>query len=71
MKTLTKLTIDYLKLQISAGVDAVQLFDSWAGIVPTNIYENFILPYNQEIAKNINIPTIYYIKKHSSRIISK
>ncbi len=62
MNVLTDLTIDYLNLQIAAGVDAVQVFDSWGGIVPKSVYKDFIFPFNQNIAKSLNIPSIYYIK---------
>ncbi len=65
MGILTQLTIDYLKIQIHAGVDAIQLFDSWAGIVPYGIYKNFIYPFNEQIAKSVSFPSIYYIKNSS------
>ena len=69
MSIVTQLTIDYLKMQISSGCDAVQLFDSWAGILPADIYKTFVYPYNQQIAKAlIDTPSIYYIKD-SSHII--
>ncbi len=65
MEGLTRLTIKYLNMQIDSGVDAVQLFDSWAGILPKDIYEHFIYPFNQKIAKSIKVPSIYYIKNSS------
>ncbi len=73
MDSLSNLTIKYLNMQIEAGVDAIQLFDSWAGIVPYDIYETFIFPFNQEIAKSITTPSIYYIKNsaHINDIIIK
>ncbi len=70
MGVLTKLTKDYLNSQIAAGVDSVQLFDSWAGIVPADVYERFIYPFNEEIAEALDVPSIYYIK-NSSHINSK
>jgi len=62
MQILTNLTVDYLNMQISSGCDAVQLFDSWAGIVPVDIYQKFIYPFNQKVADSLNAPSIYYIK---------
>ncbi len=40
---LTKSTIDYLSKQIEAGVDAIQIFDSWAGLVDGDDFENRII----------------------------
>jgi uroporphyrinogen decarboxylase len=46
---LTDLTIRYLKMQIDAGADAVQIFDSWAGILSPADYAEFAAPYTQRI----------------------
>ncbi|QQR81030.1 MAG: uroporphyrinogen decarboxylase [Deltaproteobacteria bacterium] len=73
MEKLTHATIDYLKAQVSAGVDAVQLFDTWAGTLNAQDYEELALPYTREILKAINetgTPTILYIKG-GSHLFSK
>ncbi len=62
MQAITNLTAEYLNLQIESGVDAVQLFDSWAGIVPKDVYDKFIYPFNKKIASKLAIPSIYYVK---------
>ena len=41
LNEITNTTIQYLKGQIHNGVDIVQIFDSWAGILPKNQYVNF------------------------------
>jgi uroporphyrinogen decarboxylase len=46
---LTELTIRYLRMQIAAGADAIQLFDSWAGLHDEPTYREFGLPYYQRI----------------------
>jgi uroporphyrinogen decarboxylase len=45
LEKLTDLTIAYLRMQIAAGADAVQLFDSWAGLHDEPTYREFGLPY--------------------------
>jgi uroporphyrinogen decarboxylase len=55
---------DYLRLQIDAGVQAVQIFDSWAGILGTEDYERFALPYVKRMVASVRpagVPIIYFI----------
>ena len=61
---LAELSGRYLKAQIDAGVDAVQVFDSWGGILPPDLYREFSLVYIQTIfdfCKTENIPRILYL----------
>lgn len=61
---LAEITGNYLKAQIDAGADAVQLFDSWGGILPPEFYRKFSLPYIKtvfEICKTEDIPRILYL----------
>ena len=46
---LTELTISYLRMQASSGADAIQLFDSWAGLHDEAAYREFGLPYCRRI----------------------
>ena len=46
--------IHYLNMQIEAGVDAVQLFDTWAGSLSPDDYKEFALPYVEKVIKGIN-----------------
>lgn len=57
-------TADYLSMQIDAGADAVQIFDSWAGELSQRDFEAFALPYVRRIIERVNAkgaPVIYYI----------
>jgi uroporphyrinogen decarboxylase len=61
---LAELTGQYLKEQVNAGVDAIQLFDSWGGILPPDAYEEFSLRYIRtvfEICRMDGIPRILYL----------
>jgi uroporphyrinogen decarboxylase len=49
LEKLTGVTIDYLKMQIAAGAQAVQLFDSWAGLHDLPTYRTFGIPYYRKI----------------------
>lgn len=54
MERLTLTISDYLAAQIEAGVDAVQLFDSWVGALSEKDYEEFVLPYVTRIFRRIS-----------------
>jgi len=56
LQKITDNTIAYLKAQIAAGADLVQLFDSWAGILSPNQYMTFGLPYISRICDAIAPP---------------
>lgn len=49
MEALTDLTIGFLRLQLDAGVDAVQLFDSWAGTLSLSDYRDSVLPHSTRV----------------------
>ena len=63
MEKLTEATIDYLRAQAEAGAQALQLFDSWVGILGPDDFEEFALPYVQRIVaalKPHRLPFIYF-----------
>lgn len=49
MQRLADLTIAYLRAQLDAGADAVQLFDSWVGALSPADYEAHVSPYTRRI----------------------
>jgi uroporphyrinogen decarboxylase len=60
---ITNVTIKYLKLQIAAGVDVVQIFDSWSGILGPTDYTEFGMKYVRRICDAINeVPVTVFAK---------
>lgn len=49
MAKLTDLTVEFLRGQIGAGVDAIQLFDSWAGTLSLADYRQYVLPHSTRV----------------------
>ena len=49
MTTLTDVTIAFLQTQVAAGVDAIQLFDSWAGTLSLADYRSYVLPHSSRV----------------------
>lgn len=55
---------DYLALQIQSGAQAVQIFDSWAGLLGPAEYRRFALPFVRSIVESIKpfgAPVIYFV----------
>jgi uroporphyrinogen decarboxylase len=60
---ITESTINYIKAQIRAGADLVQIFDSWAGCLPPDHYRKFSLPYISKICDAISeVPVTVFAK---------
>ena len=63
LQKITDSTINYLKAQISAGADLVQIFDSWAGILSPEYYNEFSLKYISKICDAVSgVPKIVFAK---------
>ena len=59
---LSAVVADYLVAQIEAGVDAVQVFDSWVGALSPADYREFALPHTQRVFDAVGgrVPTIHF-----------
>jgi uroporphyrinogen decarboxylase len=54
---------DYLVAQVEAGVDVVQVFDSWVGALNAADYREFIMPHTRRIFERLaplGVPTIHF-----------
>jgi uroporphyrinogen decarboxylase len=68
LSKIAKVTVDYLNMQIAAGVNAVQIFDSWAQALAWDDYKEFSHRYIVEIIAGLNrkdIPVISFCKGSS------
>ncbi|MBI5409710.1 MAG: uroporphyrinogen decarboxylase [Nitrospirae bacterium] len=70
MDKVTDTVTEYLKAQIKAGAQAVQLFDTWAGVFSPPDYKEYALPYVIQVIKELkkwqeseklNVPVIYFV----------
>lgn len=64
LEKITLSTINYLKAQVSAGADIVQLFDSWAGVLSEKMYYEFSLNYISKICDALSplVPVTVFAK---------
>ncbi|NBB17855.1 uroporphyrinogen decarboxylase [Runella sp. CRIBMP] len=63
LQKITDSTILYLKAQIAAGANLVQIFDSWAGILSPTQYREYSLPYIKQICDAITeVPVTVFAK---------
>jgi uroporphyrinogen decarboxylase len=62
MQKLTAVTSDYLLAQAKAGADAVQLFDSWLGLLDLETFRQAVLPYTTQIFSSVSphVPTVHF-----------
>ena len=64
LEKITQSTINYLKAQIDAGADMIQIFDSWAGVLGSEQYNQFALKYISKICDAIQplVPITIFAK---------
>jgi len=63
MDRLSELTVTYLRAQIAAGADVVQVFDSWIGALGPDDYARFVQPYMRRIFTSLGstgVPMIHF-----------
>lgn len=63
MAKVCKVLIDYLKMQVKAGAQALQIFDSWVGCLGPRDYETYILPHTRKVIEGLKatgVPVINF-----------
>lgn len=64
LEPIARATGNYLRAQFEAGADAVQLFDTWAGLLSREDYQRIALPYQKMVFDSIadpGVPAILYV----------
>jgi len=65
MEKITTMDMEYLNAQIKAGAQAIQIFDTWGGVLSPTDYEKYVLPYTTKLIKGLNrqdVPVIHFVK---------
>ncbi|CCQ90353.1 Uroporphyrinogen decarboxylase [Nitrospina gracilis 3/211] len=63
MDKVVDVLVDYLKMQVKAGAQALQIFDSWVGCLNPGDYERYILPHTKRVfdgLKECGVPVINF-----------
>ncbi len=75
LEMITQSTINYLKGQVDAGADLIQIFDSWAGILSPEQYMEFSFPYIskicdaiQEVPKTVFAKGAFFARKEMNQL---
>ena len=64
MDKITEMDRLYLNAQVRAGAQAIQIFDTWGGIVSPSDYEKYVLPYTKKLIDGLDrsMPVIHFVK---------
>ena len=54
LELLTEMTVDYINFQMASGAHAVQLFESFAEVIPLEIYKKFVQPTHEKIFSSLD-----------------
>ena len=63
MEKLSQVTFQYLKGQVAAGAEALQVFDSWVGCLSPDDYRRYVLPYSKNLFDRLgsfSVPLIHF-----------
>jgi len=61
MERLADIAAAYLRVQVDAGAQAVQLFDSWVGTLPLADYERYVQPWSARVLAAVSdVPRIHF-----------
>lgn len=58
LDVITTSTIEYLQMQVEAGVDAIQIFDTWATHLAHAQWKEFALPYQKRLVESLRLSKV-------------
>ncbi|MEB3329820.1 MAG: uroporphyrinogen decarboxylase [Candidatus Sericytochromatia bacterium] len=64
MRQLVAMLVPYLRFQVASGADAVQIFESWGGVLSPADFERYALPYTRLVVEgllDLEVPVIAYM----------
>ncbi|HLB25482.1 MAG TPA: uroporphyrinogen decarboxylase [Nitrospirota bacterium] len=67
MEKITETVIRYLNAQVDAGAQALQVFDTWGGILSPGDYLNYVLPYTRRVIESVKKPYLGPFE-HTSKV---
>jgi uroporphyrinogen decarboxylase len=59
----------YVAAQVEAGADAIQMFDSWVGVLSPGDYEEFVAPHSARVLAAVEAPTIHFATGASDALL--
>ncbi len=69
LRAVTDVSLEYLKMQIELGVDAIQIFDSWAGLLEREEFTALALPYLKELAQGVKGTPVILFTRGGSKLV--
>ena len=62
LEAFTDVVVEYVNYQVEAGADAIQLFDTYAALLPPPVYREVLLPLHRRILETVDVPTIAFVR---------
>jgi len=60
--------VDYLRFQVEAGADVIQLFDTYAGLLTPDDYAEFVQPLHRRIFEAVDVPSIVFSRSPGGKL---
>lgn len=68
LEPLTEVTIEYLQEQERAGVDAIQIFESWADRLSEEEFQRYCVPHLKRLIRAVKVPVILFMRGACRRV---